>query len=95
VVPFGSRGLAPSLYGLKNILVADVSKINRGFAQRLQKLCLPSCALSALGGSLCVFSPMELLFDPPRDCTSFLSQQAIFSAQQPQAEVAKGTLEQV
>jgi hypothetical protein len=33
---------------MKNILVADVSKINRSFAQRLQKLCLRSGALSAI-----------------------------------------------
>lgn len=95
MVPFGSRGLAPSLYGLKNILVADVSKINRGFAQRLQKLCLPSCALSALGEVSVCFRQWNSSSIPQGNCTSFLSQQAIFSVQQPQAEVAKGTLEQV
>jgi hypothetical protein len=51
------------LYGLKNILVADVSKIN-GFAHRLQKLWPSILSTFCPWEILCVFSPMEFLFDP-------------------------------
>src|SRR6266851_7209419 len=46
---FGSRGFTMLLYGLKNILFAKVSEINRGFTKRFEEFCLPSRALSAPG----------------------------------------------
>jgi hypothetical protein len=91
---FGSRGLALPLYGMKNILVADVSKINRSFAQRLQKLCLRSGALSAIEKVSVCFRQGNSSAIPARDCIWFLSQEAMFSEAQ-QSQVAKSTLEQV